>query len=131
VVYDTQIGAPDDAVAITEIDGGSIQIHKAKKKHSGHDSDYLMAEPSPEETTDVYPNPFRQSLTVQFYSTSQENLQLQVLDVTGKAVYDQQHAHREDGVYSVQLSDNEGRTGLYILKINQGRTLQVIKLMRK
>ena len=131
LVYDTQVGAQDDAVASTKIDGGSIQIHKAKKKKSDKDSDHLMAGPSPEETTDVYPNPFRQSLTVQFYSTSTENLKMQILDVTGKAVYDQDHAHRSDGLYSVELSDNEGRTGLYILKINQGRKLQVIKLMRK
>jgi hypothetical protein len=131
VIYDTQIGASDDAPALTKIDGGSIQIHKAKKKYSDHDSDHLMAGPSLEETTDVYPNPFRQSLKVQFYSTSTENLKMQVLDMTGKAVYDREHTHRPDGLYSVELSDSEGRTGLYILKINQGKTLQVIKLMRK
>jgi hypothetical protein len=131
VIYDTQVGAADFAEATTKIDGGSIVIHHDNS--GGHDDIFSnsVADFSKESATKVYPNPFSESVTVQFFSPSKENLNIQILDITGKAIYDRMHSYREDGSYSLQLHSNEGRTGLYIMKINQGRMVEYIKLMRK
>jgi hypothetical protein len=131
VIYDTQTEAADFAEAATRIDGGSIVIHNDNTK--GHDEmiSNSVGDFSKESGTKVYPNPFIESVTVQYFSPSKENLNIQILDVTGKAIYDRIHAYREDGSYSVQLAAKEGRTGLYIMKINQGRVVEYIKLLRK
>ncbi len=131
VVYDTQIGAPDEAEAMTKIGGGFIRVNNNKQQQLNQVLDKTFAEYSKEAETDVYPNPFKESLTVQFYSSSREGLHLQLSDVSGKAVYDQNHAYNEDGEYSIQLAPSEGKPGLYILKINQGRIVEYIKVMRK
>lgn len=131
VVYDTQLGSSEDAEAATKLGGGSIQIHDDKSKNSFDTFENTIAQNAWEASTAVYPNPFTESITVQFYSSSKENLNLQLLDITGKIIYDRNHPFSEDGSYSLQFPDDERGSGLYILKINQGRRVEFLRLVRK
>lgn len=130
VIYDNQIGSADNTAATTPIGGGSIQIHKGKSEKSKDKMEDSFAQHAWEASSKVYPNPFKKSITLQFYTSSKENLNLLLMDLSGKVMYEQNHPFNDNGSYSIQL-DNDGALGLYILKIKQGRRVEVLKLLRE
>jgi hypothetical protein len=138
VIYDTQLGQPDFAEATTKLGGGSIKIdngsstpdtYNLENGVDGENAENLVQQT--ETTTTVYPNPFQESITLKFASASLEHLNLQLLDITGKVIYQQDMAFREDGLYSFKLSDKQKDAGLYILKVKQGRRVEFLRLTRK
>lgn len=136
VVYDTQLGSPDNAAAETKLNGGSIVIHGGKKDSNHSFENMQLVENgisynSREASTSVYPNPFTESIKLQFYTSSKEDLNLQLLDITGRVVYNKSHRFSEDGSYTLELREGDGKSGIYLLKINQGRRVEFVRVVRK
>jgi hypothetical protein len=128
VVYDTQAGAGDEAVASTEIGGGSIVVNAdATFEQSFED---LIDTYFGEEATSVYPNPFVDAIGVSFNATSQEIISMQLSTLTGQVVYTAQFEVSADAVYSLDVPEGN-RPGIYILKIQQGARVEFFPLIHK
>jgi hypothetical protein len=86
---------------------------------------------STEETSmSAWPNPFNDVLTFNFQSQVNGPLKVQVIDMTGNSIYDNVHEYSNDGVYQLQLNSANARPGVYFLKVNQGRRVEYVKLMK-
>ena len=130
VVYDNQLGSPDDAEATLMLGGGSIVIHDGKSTSSATTSGGTPVS-ARESSTTAFPNPFTESITLLFNSLQQENLDVQLIDVTGKPVYEKTHRFNENGIYSLELNGNQPASGVYMLKVNQGRTVEYLRMIKK
>ena len=128
VVYDTQAGSPDGALASTDLGGGSIRIDQSA---FGEMSDNDVASYFDEDATSVYPNPFDDWLSVQFNSESRENVNVQLLDLTGKVIFNKTYRVADDGSYALDLPEGKQGGGLYILRISQGRKVEFVRVLRK
>ena len=135
VVYDNELGSSDDQEATTSLGGGSIVIHDATR--SGN-STARTGEPETDVVTQLqetvvraHPNPFVNSVTVEYHSEVQEDLVIHLVDVTGRSVYNKAHGYRDSGLYEVDFSSAPLSPQLYLLKINQGRRMTFLKLIRK
>ncbi|MGC1242442.1 MAG: HYR domain-containing protein [Chryseosolibacter sp.] len=128
VVYDTQSGSADDAVATTEIGGGSIEVNNDHSTFQDTIEDFIDNYFG-EEATSVYPNPFVDYIQVQFNATSREKIKIQVMDLSGKVHYAAQFEVSDDGSYSLEIP--EGKPGIYILKIEQGSRVEFFPLLRQ
>lgn len=134
VIYDSQVGSPDDAEAETKLGGGSIQIHKGKSNNSidSYKNTFAYSHNVTEASTEAYPNPFTESVKVKYYASFKDNVSLQLMDIiSGKVVYDKSHPFSEDGLYTVILPDSQRGKGIYLLKISQGMRVETLKLLRE
>lgn len=131
VIYDTQFGSPDEAIATTPLGGGSINVDK-KKSTFKDKYESPVATSFGGESSSVYPNPFNDWLDVKFNSASSENVIIQMLDLSGKVVYNEVFEASEDGNYSLDIPENEKRRpGIYILLIRQGKKVEFLRLVRE
>lgn len=126
VVYDTQAGSADDALAVTGLGAGFIEILTGFEQPE----DDAVASHFDEGSTAVYPNPFDEWLSVYFASESKENVNLQLMDLTGKVIFNHTYRVSEDGSYSVDLPPG-AHTGLYVLSIKQGKRVEFLRLVRE
>lgn len=130
VVYDTQRGEPDGAIATTDIGGGSIDIDNHDKNQFLDQLHENIASHFGEESSSVYPNPFTDWLNVQFNSASSEAVVVRLMDLTGKVVASAVHSVSDDGYYPLDIPENT-RKGIYILTITQGMRIDYLRLVRK
>lgn len=129
VVYDTQFGEPEEALASTEIHGSISIKNDTQAVKETYESP--VATSFGEESTSVYPNPFKDWLGVQFNSASQENVVIQVLDLSGKVIFNEVFAANADGAYWLDLPEGENsKPGVYIMIIKQGKRVQFERLVR-
>jgi hypothetical protein len=131
VIYDNQMGAEDDAEAITMISGGSIVIHDEKSSSANSIESSNIEFAKEQSSTSVYPNPFKDVITVRFHSRDSGDLRIQLLDMVGQPVYDHNHSFKPDGIYPISLQKQDIKPAFYLLKITQDGTSEVIKLMSK
>jgi hypothetical protein len=129
VIYDTQTGEPDGAIATTPLRAGSIQI-KEQKSIFNDRFESAVATSFGEESTSAYPNPFNDWVDVQFNSPSRENVVIQMLDLAGKVVYNDVFPVSEDGQYSLNI-DDVVRPGIFIIIIKQGKRVEFLRLVRE
>lgn len=83
-------------------------------------------------TTDIsaYPNPFTNSIVLQVPSYSEDVLQLNIQDMTGKSVL-YKTFNMQEGINSISLSLEEGLpTGLYLITLRFGNTLSQIRVVK-
>jgi hypothetical protein len=127
-IYDTQ--APDEAVATTQVTGGTIEI-KQERPNFNEKYESRVATSFGEETSSVYPNPFTDWVDVEFSSTSHENVAIQVMDLSGKVIFNEVFPVSEDGRYPLDIPEREkGEPGIYMLVIKQGKKVEVLRLVR-
>lgn len=83
-------------------------------------------------TTLVYPNPFSDFLAIDFYLTKNENLTLNLFDVTGKLIAHFEKEQVQKGFYPVvfNVPNHLISAGLYLLHIETGNEKQVKKLIK-
>ena len=129
VIYDTQGGESDDAIATTDIGGGTIAINKKKSTFEGQIEDIIDSYFG-DEATAVYPNPFTEWINVKFSSASGEQLVIEVMDLRGKVMAREVYRVSEDGLYSLDIPDNV-RPGIYIVIIKQGEKVEFLRAVRK
>jgi len=130
VVYDTQLGSADDAVATTRLGGGEIKIN-SKHSSAGEWMEDVIASHSGRNNVSVYPNPFMDWIEVDFASSSQENVHIQLMDLNGQVIYSAHLPVSENGSYAFDMPEKEKRRGIFILKINQGRNVEFVRLVRE
>ena len=135
-VYDNQMGNADDAEATTSIGGGSIVIHDdVKSKTAATARTNALIDESPVHTEETamgaYPNPFTNSITVEFHSAIKEEVNIHLLDITGKTLYNKAYNFNTNGLYQVDMTLQPLSQQLYFLKINQGRRIEFLKMIRK
>lgn len=127
VVYDTQAGSADDALASVKLGGGSIAVSSSALDDMDDDD---IASHFEEGSTDVYPNPFEDWLSVHFTSESREKVNLQLMDLAGKVIFNQTYRVSDDGSYSIDLPKGTHK-GLYVLVIKQGKRVEFLRVIRK
>ncbi|MEX1238478.1 MAG: T9SS type A sorting domain-containing protein [Cyclobacteriaceae bacterium] len=130
VVYDTQLGSADDAVATTALGGGDIKINSGDHGF-GELFEDVFASNFGEGSTSVYPNPFADWVEIRFAPSSSENINVQLMDLTGRVVYSAQLPVSEDGSYSLYIPEHENSKGIFILRITQGRRVEFVRMVRE
>jgi hypothetical protein len=130
VIYDNQPGAADGDEPTTQI-LGAIVIHKGTRTNMSpgmRERGAPIAELNTETKLSVYPNPFIDVITVQLDPQVNVNPTIQLFDTNGRALYDKEHAYQESGTYSINAGDVTTKSGMYLLRINQGSRIEVIKV---
>lgn len=130
VIYDTQAGDDDGALAANEIGGGSIEIKQSKVDEFKEKLEDIISHHFGEEAPSVYPNPFTDWLKVQYNRGGHEPVVIQLLDLTGHVVVSQTFPVSDDGHYWLDIPRHV-RAGIYVLVIKQGRRVEYLRLLRK
>jgi hypothetical protein len=128
VIYDTQLGAPDDAIASNDLGGGSISVQTTST--FVQELETAIASGFSEESTSVYPNPFIDYLSVQFNSSSLEQVLVQLSDLSGKTIASRSFPVSDDGYYNIDVPEN-ANDGIYLLTIRQGKRVEYLKLVKQ
>ena len=118
IVYDNQLGAPEDAEASTVLGGGSITIHGGQSGHGGSNKS-VAAEALPEafELRPAYPNPFSRTATIRFGLPEAAEVTLVVYDVLGREVARLAEGEREAGWHEVRLNERGLASGVYVARL--------------
>jgi hypothetical protein len=78
-----------------------------------------------------YPNPFSNSTTIQFQTSSEEWVVLEVFDQTGKKISTLINKALPSGMHEVNFDGNSFPEGLYFYQLKVGSAMQVQKLILK
>ena len=78
----------------------------------------------------VYPNPAREELTISFESDATSVPEVQIIDLTGKVVLKvKEPLNREEKTFKTSLSVGHLNSGIYFVKVIQGKEVYTRKLM--
>ena len=127
VIYDTQLGQSDDAIASTHINSGSIEIGN-NNTFSTTETD-MTALSSGEESTSVYPNPFIDYMNVQFATTSTQDIVITVMDLAGQVIARSTFPVSADGIYTIDVPESASE-GIYVLTIRQGKRVETFTVIK-
>jgi hypothetical protein len=83
---------------------------------------------SPETAVNLYPNPANDQTTMTISSESKEAINISIVDMDGKVVYTSKVA-ANNGTTQVVLSTKNFAHGIYNVKVEQGQSLAVRKLV--
>lgn len=128
VIYDTQHGDSDAAIATTDNGGGAIRFKKTSSFVEQLED--AIASNFGNESSSIYPNPFIDNISVQFNSSSPEDVVINLMDLSGKVIVSKAYAVSDDGYYSLDIPE-ETRGGIYILTIKQGDRVEYLRAVRK
>ncbi|MFW5821563.1 MAG: T9SS type A sorting domain-containing protein, partial [Bacteroidota bacterium] len=73
-------------------------------------------ESSEERNVKVYPNPFRSSFNVEFYLSSEEQVEIAIFDISGRQVY--KRTMQRSGLVTEKIIP--GREGILLLRLKIG-----------
>lgn len=128
VIYDTQRGESDAAIATTDISGGAIRFKKTSSFVEQMED--AIASNFGSESSSIYPNPFLDNISVQFNSNSSDNVLIKLMDLSGKVIVSKAYTVSSDGYYSLDIPE-QTRGGIYILTIKQGDRIEYLRAVRK
>ncbi|MFK7904576.1 MAG: T9SS type A sorting domain-containing protein [Chitinophagales bacterium] len=76
------------------------------------------------EAWNMYPNPFHNQLTLNLELNKNTNLEIQVLDISGREILQQNH-FLQNGTHQLSFNTNEWAVGMYwvVLKSEKGMTI--------
>ncbi|MCH8534985.1 MAG: CotH kinase family protein [Flavobacteriaceae bacterium] len=103
--------------------------HPEKQRLWSNWAEFSVKKPETEADFEIklYPNPFYESLTLEFSKISEAPVQISIYDLGGKKVFGQQfQAHQ--GI--IQLDDLDISSGIYLINIQQGQKLMQKKIIR-
>ncbi len=88
VVYDNQMGDPDDGDASDAIEGGSIVIHKGDELSKTGDLEIMEAAAIPQEYALLqnHPNPFNPETTIGFMLPEPKYVEITIYNTLGQAI---------------------------------------------
>lgn len=78
---------------------------------------------------EVYPNPFKDQVQVNYITTERSEVKINMYDVTGRLVKEVFDAEQAAGSQQVQLNLGEYRSGVYLLKIQISNQVKTIRLI--
>jgi hypothetical protein len=76
-----------------------------------------------------YPNPFNASTRIQYTITTSSHVKLTVYDLLGKELAVLIDEYKYSGTYSVDWSANDLSTGVYLYRLEAGRSIKTRKLI--
>jgi hypothetical protein len=132
VVYDSQLGASDDAEASLSISGGNIVIHDGGKKSSSTVSEGL-AELTTGGYFSAYPNPLSQEgLWLDFHAIeSAQSFEASVYDISGRLVAKQVfEVDKQGGKHLWNIGSSQWSNGVYILVVKGNEGVQRLRLVK-
>lgn len=77
----------------------------------------------------LYPNPVRNSLQIQYESKNAENVFIQIMNVQGKIIY-QQNISNQTGINKVDIRVESYQNGLYLCRLHHDNILEVSKFVK-
>ena len=136
VVYDSQMGAGDDATptgAVTGLigvsqSGGSTAAPEVSVQQL-IEQDAATEIPTQFELHNAYPNPFNPSTTIRFDLPENTKVRLAVYDMLGREVAVLAEGERPAGQYTLHFDASKLSTGIYIYRLQAGNFTQTKKLM--
>jgi len=78
----------------------------------------------------AYPNPASNILAIQLYQSANQQLLIEVMDVSGKQIKMQEYKNASEGLEKYYINTDDLSTGLYFLKISAGEETQTIKFVK-
>ena len=75
------------------------------------------------------PNPFSNQTSIDFYLPAGGNVQMQVLDLSGRMVEMIAHRYYGEGWYTVDFNSSHLQNGTYICRLTEGKMNRVIKMI--
>lgn len=135
VIYDSQRGQREDAVALTNLGGGSIEVRRTATTTTTppvfqNTVEEAVASSFGNEATSVYPNPFMDFITVQYNGTSNEDVVFKLMDLAGRVIANGVYPVSADGSYSLDIPEHI-IDGSYILSIKQGKRVEFMNMVKK
>ena len=126
IIYDNQLGAADNADALTALGGGSIVIHEVKKNNAKTAQVVeKVFEPIPFNII-AYPNPTKYQFTLVVEGGSKEKVSVMVYDVLGRTV---KRIESSDG-QPIQFGEELPR-GAYFTIVSQGANQKTVRLIKE
>ena len=81
------------------------------------------------ELSDVYPNPFNPSTTINFTVSESIDLSLVIYDMKGRVVDTLVNGNLAPGVYSINWNARDESSGIYFVQMISGEFMKTQKLM--
>jgi hypothetical protein len=79
----------------------------------------------------LYPNPVNDVLTVSLYSNSDQSAVIQLMDVSGKVLFESEQLIKK-GINFIQISQLSGlAAGIYAVQVTSGRELYTVKMVKQ
>ncbi len=137
VVYDNQLGDPDDSDATDAIEAGSIVIHQGTslpKPEIFADDTEPEAKPKLFVLFQNYPNPFNPETMIQFEIPQANYVVVRIFNTLGAEIRKVVNGQYDAGNYSVNWDgrDNSGKavsSGTYIYQIQAGQFVDIKKML--
>jgi hypothetical protein len=82
-------------------------------------------------TVTVYPNPFHESLTLVLQKPGATRWNIELVNALGQTVYQQQVSGEKGAAVQANLSLGFLPAGMYFLKVREGNTSEVLKVVRR
>ncbi|MBA3649795.1 MAG: T9SS type A sorting domain-containing protein [Chitinophagales bacterium] len=76
----------------------------------------------------VYPNPNKGNMTIEYFGSSESDVQLKIYDLMGKVVYNQIN-HAVNGTNTYSVNADKLSSGIYMVEINAGGEFERSKIM--
>jgi len=77
----------------------------------------------------LYPNPVTDRLQVRYESVTEENVQVQLIDIQGRVLY-QQNIKSQQGTNYVNIPVGSFQNGLYLCKLQKGNNIEISKFIK-
>ena len=120
VIYDTQPGAPDNALPTTALNGGAIQVHT-----QNNCSARMVA---PEFGFACYPNPAREIINFEITSDQMQSAEMTLIDLTGRVVY-QSTATADFGTTNGSIDVSGFKRGVYTVELRASSGIRRVKVV--
>ncbi|RMG80728.1 MAG: T9SS C-terminal target domain-containing protein, partial [Bacteroidetes bacterium] len=80
---------------------------------------------------DIYPNPFKTHFQLNFELNETSDVDITILDLTGRVVYSKKTTSMQAGNHSIEITDKQlhETEGVYILKFSSGKQQLITKLV--
>jgi hypothetical protein len=136
VVYDNQMGDPENGDATDAIEGGSITIHSgsASKASAANSEEEVAFVPTEYALEQNYPNPFNPSTQITFALPEAGEVQLAIYNTSGQLVRMLVIGQKSAGTHKVMwdANDNNGTrvaSGVYLYMLKAGNFTAQRKLV--
>lgn len=75
----------------------------------------------------IWPNPTRGKFTVNFTSTSSNDVTIEIFDVRGRAIFSKKYSNSAN--FKQELNVSSAQAGLYMVRVNDGEKVSIKKLI--
>ncbi len=134
VIYDNQMGAPEDGDAADAIEGGNINIHSDGASKATQEELASEAIPESYALEQNYPNPFNPSTSIKFSVKEAGVVQLSIYNLHGQEVRTLVNGQINAGFHSVNWDGKDARgqlvpSGVYLYKLRVNGFSQTRKMI--